>query len=120
MAKPQNIPDEILDELFENKEFPTAITQAASKVAVVMTQGWCPEWVDMASWLKDEYPDAKVFQLVYDKHKRFNEIRQFKENVFKSHAIPYVRYYKDGSLAAESYYVWEDEFQGLLEKGKSE
>ena len=120
MPKPQVIPDDELDELFEKKEFSDRITQAAPKVAVIMTQGCCPEWVDMASWLTDDYPEAKVFQLVYDKHKRFNEIRMFKENVFHSHAIPYVRYYHGGKLVAESFYVWEDEFRGLLETGKSE
>ena len=119
MSQAHSIPDAVLDELFQNHEFPASITTAAPRVAVVLTQGWCPEWVDMASWLKPDYDGAKVFQLIYDKHPRFNEIRAFKEKVFKSHAIPYVRYYHDGKLVAESFYVWEDEFQKLLTMGNA-
>ena len=98
------------------KEFPESVRSASDYVAVVLTQGWCPQWVAMKTWLrgmeKKGAPDLDVvtFELVYDKVAYSTEFQRFKETVLGNSLIPYVRYYYRGSLIHESNYVSGDTF----------
>ncbi|MBN2509022.1 MAG: hypothetical protein JXB03_02055 [Spirochaetales bacterium] len=98
-------------------DFPSEIRASGQKVAVILTQSWCPQWLFMRSWLsritKDTgAPDIHIYEAAYDKLAVFDEFRRFKESVFNNWEVPYVRYYIDGVLSGESNFVSE---QGFLD-----
>lgn len=97
-------------------EFDRSITASARKVAVVMTQDWCPQWHSMKSWLYAiEAPDSvDVYELIYNKADYHREFMRFKESKWNNDQIPYVRYYKDGELVTVSNYVSQAEFKRIL------
>lgn len=101
----------------EHGEFPPEVREAAPNVAVVLTQGWCPQWTSMNVWLgfkeKRRRPkdlDITIFEYIYDKSDFFVEFMRFKEQQFGNDQVPYIRYYKDGSLLGESNYVTSRKF----------
>lgn len=85
-------------------EFGPGVVGAAEAVAVVLTQSWCPQWSWMRSYLKALPPGEgrEIFWVEYDAEAFFEPFMEFKERVFKNDQVPYVRYYRGGSLAAES------------------
>lgn len=94
-----------------------SVRKADKNVAVVFTQGWCPQWVSMNLWLgsmqrKGEPADLDItiFEFIYDRIPFFREFRQFKESTWGNDLIPYIRYYRDGELIAESNYVPSQRF----------
>lgn len=96
----------------QHRELPADVLGSGPNVAVVLTQGWCPQWTAMNGWLGDLERSGKpkdldivVYEFVYDRSPIFDEFREFKESVWGNYQIPYVRYYRDGGLAAESNYV---------------
>ena len=102
-------------------EFGEDIRLAADRVAVVLTQGWCPQWSDLKRTLssleKDPALDGakpQVFELVYNKVAYSAEFMAFKENTFNNYEIPYVRYYKNGELVDESNWVSKKGFLARL------
>jgi hypothetical protein len=96
----------------EHGEFPEHVRAATDSVAVVMTQGWCPQWFSMKVWLANmerkkrpkDY-ELTVFELVYDMTDFFEEFLAHKERYWGNIEIPYIRYYRDGKLVATSNYV---------------
>ena len=113
------LPDEAAKAAMESGEFPPEIISGA-RVAVVMTQSWCPEWLRMRSWLtgferqgKPADREIDVHVLVYDKVDYFQQFRSHKETVFGNDQIPYIRYYERGTLTGESNYVHRG---GFLER----
>ena len=91
-------------------EFGDDIRLASPNVAVVLTQGWCPQWADLNRTLTTLESDGleielSVFELVYDLEPYSAEFMSFKEKVFGNYQIPYVRYYQDGRLTDESNWV---------------
>ena len=96
-------------------EIPEEVRTAAERVAVVLTQSWCPDWLLMQSYLSElDEADLDVFYVEYDKESFFRELMAFKERVFKSAEVPYVRYYRNGSLVAESNLVFRK--KGFLKR----
>ncbi len=93
-------------------EFPPDVTASGPRVAVVLTQGWCPQWTMMSSWLEaaEAEAGARVWFLEYDREPFFEEFMAFKEDVFGNRSVPYVRYYRDGKLAAQGNYLSRDGF----------
>ncbi len=94
-------------EAIQTGDFTTSITGAADSVAVVLTQSWCPQWSWMRSYL-GAMPDlkgAEVFWVEYDLEAFFEPFLEFKESSYGNDQVPYVRYYRDGKLAAESNYI---------------
>jgi len=96
----------------EHGELPDSATRAGARVALVLTQGWCPQWYSMNIWLdameKRGEPaewDIIVYELVYDRVEFFDQFRTFKEHHFRNYQIPYIRYYRDGTLIGDSNYV---------------
>ncbi len=67
----------------------------------------------MRSWLKKliKHPDEseglniRTFETEYDKSPVFSDFREFKEQVWNNWEVPYLRYYINGKLAAESNFV---------------
>jgi len=96
----------------EAGELGEAVRADGDNVAVVLTQGWCPQWVSMNVWLnfliKRGRPkdfDITVYEYIYDRVPFFDEFRRFKENVLGNMEIPFVLYYRKGELIARSNYV---------------
>ncbi len=137
MIELRTLPLEAVDRCIENGEFDEDITGAAKRVAVVMTQGWCPQWTAMKHYLEriareaghnsgqnpirksgdapegdsdDGATPLVVYTLVYDQIAAFHSFRTTKENVFQNDLVPYVRYYKDGALRDTSNFVGREEF----------
>jgi len=88
-------------------EFGTEILGAVRRVAVVLTQGWCPQWVHLRRKLESLSgpDDPAVFWVEYDVEPFFDEFMAWKEEVLGNREVPYVRYYRDGTLVAESNYT---------------
>jgi len=93
-------------------DFGQDVRGAEERVAVVMTQGWCPQWTMMSSWLDAAAHAAKsrVFYVAYDEEAFFEPFMAWKEDVLGNRSVPYVRYYRDGALVAESNYISKDGF----------
>ena len=51
-------------------------------------------------------PGITVYAVVYDRLENFTDVMVFKETVFGNDLIPYVRYYRDGRLVAETNAVY--------------
>jgi len=102
------LPDDAALVAMNEGEFPHTVTGGA-KVAVVMTQSWCPDWLGMRTWLRQleqanepAHSDIDVYVLVYNKVPYFREFMRFKETAFGNSRIPYVRYYSDGQYLGDS------------------
>lgn len=98
-------------------DFTEKIRKASGRVAVILTQSWCPQWIFMRSWLSRmeknaDITELSIFEAEYDRMPAFDDFRQFKESVFNNWEVPYVRYYADGKLVGESNFVSE---QGFLD-----
>ena len=98
-----------------NGEFGEDIIHSAEKVAVILTQSWCPQWYSMQKFVGD-VPDVDVWLLEYDRVDYFDAFREFKETRLGNDQIPYIRYYSGGALVAQSNAVTHELFQLYLEK----
>lgn len=98
-------------------EFDSQVVSSAANVAVVLTQGWCSDWLRMDEWLErlvelgePQAFELDVWELIYDRVGYFREFLAFKETTFGNRQVPYVRYYIGGRLSAESNFVSSIEF----------
>ena len=101
----------------EKKEFGDDIISSAGKVAVIMTQDWCPQWHSMDRYigkLSTENLDVDIYEIVYNKENYYKDFMKFKEIVFKNFSIPYVRYYLNGVFTGESNYMSKNKFLKYL------
>lgn len=102
-------------------EFGSDIVRAAGSVVVVLTQGWCPQWMMMRRWLESASTEVastevastevRVFYIEYDKEEFFEPFMAWKEDYLGNRSVPYLRYYRDGILTGESNYVSKDAFK---------
>jgi hypothetical protein len=108
-------PEECLA-LLRDGEFGEGLRRAATAVAIVLTQSWCPQWGWMRSYLEALPADEgiAVFWVEYDREDFFAPFMKFKESAFGNDQVPYVRYYRDGALAAESNFIDQGGFLRLL------
>lgn len=93
--------------------FGNEIINSSDRVAVILTQSWCPQWHAMKSFVAN-FNGADIWLLEYDLTDYFDSFRRFKEQVLGNDQIPYVRYYADGVLKAESNAVSEQMFRAHL------
>jgi hypothetical protein len=101
----------------QNLEFSSDVTASNNKVALVMTQDWCSEWMGMKRWM-DSMGDIKgldIYELIYNTVDYYNAFLQLKEKSWKNDLIPYIRYYADGVLIHQSNYVNKEDFLKILE-----
>lgn len=119
MLKRAHLSEEQARVAMENGEFGEDVRTADENVAVVLTQGWCPQWASMNVWIgfmkRRGNPrdfDLTVLEFVYDKVDFFAEFMSFKENHWGNYQIPYVRYYRNGELVGESNYTTSKDFFG--------
>ena len=114
----ETLPDDAIHFVLAHGEFPPEITKAAPKVAVILTQDWCPDWHVMEAYLPEFADQVKIFVLQYNLHPEFEAIMGFKENTFQNREIPYLRYYRDGELITASNALPRGTFAALLQKTK--
>ena len=58
----------------EAGDFQPEILTSKAMVAVILTQGWCPEWTGMKRYLEDfDDPDIDVWLFIYDHSPIFEE-----------------------------------------------
>lgn len=117
MIRIHDLPDDAGKYAVDNGDFPSEITNSGERVAVVMTQNWCPDWLMMRSWLRheernasSETPDIDVYLFVYNQVDYFDAFRRHKEQTFGNALIPYVRYYQGGQSIGESNQLSRDAF----------
>lgn len=99
-----------------NGEFESTIVASKSRVIIILTQDWCPQWLDMKGWIYgvqiDE--DIDIYELVYNKVDYFYDFMDFKENQYGNYNVPYLRFYKNGTLKKETNYISEKEFVEII------
>ncbi len=61
----------------EQKEFSDAILNAGENVAVVMSQDWCPQWLQMKRFLNDEAYNQTIEITAFVVEYRVPRITQF-------------------------------------------
>ncbi len=94
-------------------EFDRSITASAPAVAIILTQSWCPQWRFMQGYLRDadkkmnETMGKKVdiYVLEYDKENWYEEFLAFKEDTLGNREVPYIRFYREGTLAGETNFI---------------
>jgi hypothetical protein len=99
----------------ENGEFGDDVLKH-EKVVVIMTQDWCPQWINMNRWIYSLKSDKsiEIFELVYNKTDYYRDFMKFKESTFDNHSVPYLRFYKNGKLVNETNYINMQRFQEIL------
>jgi hypothetical protein len=117
MLRRKTLSDDQAKAWMRDGELDEAVRADGDNVAVVLTQGWCPQWVSMNVWLnfmeKRERPedtDITVYQFLYDKVGFFDDFRRFKEQSLGNAEIPFVLYYQDGELIGTTNYVTSRDF----------
>jgi len=101
----------------QNGEFAPEIISSKERVAVVLTQSWCPQWHVMSLYLKKLTDlDLDIWLFMYDQSSIFTKFMHFKETVLKNDQIPYIRYYRNGVLVNESNLVEQTVFIQNFEK----
>ncbi len=111
--KLKSLTDEQLLQAIRSGEFGSDVTASRRKVAVVMTQDWCSDWIRMEYWLRNTAgceDDLDIYLIVYNKLDCFRDFLRLKEYRWLNDQIPYVRYYENGSLFRVSNAVPRDAF----------
>lgn len=108
----KELTEEQVRETISEGEFAEEVRGVDKRVAVVMTQHWCPQWKAMNEWLGELEGESEltVFTLIYDNRPYGEDFMNFKEKGFKNEFIPYIRYYREKELVAESNYVSKKSF----------
>ncbi len=117
MIHVKNLSDEEAARAIQAGEFPETVIRSSKRVAIVLTQGWCPQWLFMRRWIKDgneANTEVTVYTYTYDESPLFENFLAFKEDVLGNDQIPYLRYYRDGVCVASSNYVTQARFFELL------
>lgn len=98
----------------KNREFSAEIINSSADTAVIMSQDWCPQWLQMERYIgelsSDTDKDIVIYVVLYNKMKCFNEFMSLKEKIWNNSLIPYVRYYHNGEYKGFSNYLWKDAF----------
>jgi hypothetical protein len=103
----QELTQEACERTIRDGEVPESVRSTSERVAVVFTQSWCPQWSFMRRYLETmDEPGLTVYFVEYDRQPFFHEMMAFKETVFGNYEVPYVRYYRDGKLVAQSNLVF--------------
>jgi hypothetical protein len=112
----RTLSDAVIAQTIDEGEFPEEIRNAAEKVVVILTQDWCPDWHAMDAFLPQFADRVALFVLPYNQHRRFQEIMEFKEEVFANREIPYLRYYHQGRFIVATNQLPQGTFASLLLK----
>jgi len=99
-----------------NGEFGNNILFSKSRVVIALTQDWCPQWVNMKSWIYgvETNEDIEIYELEYNKVDYFYDFMNFKENHWRNYNVPYLRFYKDGVMTKETNNISERKFINII------
>ena len=116
MSSKKTLTEEKVRNAIANGEFDTDVISSADTVVVVMTQDWCPQWHDVRSWIygAGTSKPLDIYEIVYNKEPYFEEFMRFKETVWNSFYVPYLRFYKKGKLVKETNHISRAEFDGIV------
>lgn len=104
--------------IIQNREIPEEIINSAGRVAVVLTQDWCPQWMQMKGWLEDMKEEGiNVFHISYNRKPYFREFMMVKESQFGNGLVPYVRYYINGQFLSDSNFISRELFLSRFKGG---
>lgn len=104
--------------LIQSREIPEEIISSGNRVAVILTQDWCPQWAFMEKWLNKMDKDGiKVYYLSYNRKPYFHDFMGVKESEFRNDLVPYVRYYVNGNFIKDSNYVSKELFLANFRNG---
>ena len=123
MIEVHDLEDHQAKEAIRNGEFGNDVLGSSTNVAVVLSQDWCHQWLDMDRWLGElkgdrvEGLDITVFTLLYIRKDYFRTFLDYKENRLKNRLVPYVRYYVDGQLISQTNYVSKERFLEIFRNG---
>jgi hypothetical protein len=106
--------DEDLQTAIGEGDFSPEIRSSHERVAVVLTQSWCPQWLMMRLWLKGMDEDLHIYWAEYEKMESYHSFMHFKETVFGNPLVPYIRFYNGGELVGESNYCNRERFLDLI------
>jgi hypothetical protein len=117
MIRRKQLSDEHAKAWMETGEPPEEVRNDGENVAIVLTQGWCPQWVSMNVWLnflekrgRPQDVDITVYEYIYDRAPIFDEFRQFKETSLGNAEIPFVVYFRKGERIGASNYTTSRSF----------
>lgn len=111
MADLKQISNSQARDCIKNGEFAKEIIASKPKVAVVLTQSWCPQWAALKQWIGEiRDPSMAIWLFIYDTSGIFEEFLAFKEQTFGNREIPYIRYYQAGKFVTATNYVDKDRF----------
>ena len=123
MLQRKQLTDDQAKTWMRGDELDPAVRNDGENVVVVLTQGWCPQWVSMNVWLnfmekrgRPKKLDITLYEYIYDRVSFFDEFRRFKETSLGNAEVPYLLYYRNGSLFSTSNYVTSRDFVGRFEK----
>lgn len=104
--------------LIRTREIPDELIGSGNRVAIILTQDWCPQWQFMKNWLmKMNAEGIRVYHLSYNRKPYFHEFMEVKETEFKNDLVPYVRYYVNGKFIKDSNYVSRELFLSNFRNG---
>ena len=71
MVDLNKVNDEQIYDVIKNGEFSGDIISSNEKIAIIMTQDWCPQWKRMKEWVSDLPDDVniKFYEIIYNKEK---------------------------------------------------
>ncbi|ACL77727.1 hypothetical protein [Ruminiclostridium cellulolyticum] len=101
----------------KNGEFDKSVIASKEIVLIVLTQDWCPQWQAMKTWLYDSADvdvDIDIYELEYNTTDYFEEFKTFKEEQFGNPNVPYLRFYKNGTLIEQTNYISKDRFIEII------
>ncbi len=102
---------EHIEYTIDQGDFPPEVLESKTRVAVVMTQDWCPQWGYMKDYLPGiEDADLDIYVTLYNTEAYGDAFMEFKEDVFENALIPYVRYYVNGQFKKASNFVSREHF----------
>ncbi len=116
MANLRQISDSQALDCLKKGEFAKEIIAIKPKVAVVLTQSWCPSWVALTQWIGEiKITDIAIWSFIYDASEIFKEFLKFKEERLGNREIPYIRYYQGGKFITATNYVDKETFLKIFQ-----
>ncbi len=111
MADMKHISNLQARDCMKNGEFGKEIIASKPKVAIILTQSWCPQWAALQQWIGElNDQDLAIWSFIYDASDIFDEFLEFKEKVLGNDVIPYLRYYRAGKYLTSTNYVNKESF----------
>ncbi len=117
MAEMKLLEDKEALRVLEKGDFSPEFLGEGSRILIVLTQSWCPDWFMQRQFLLEmaERPQLKIYFLEYDKVNYSKEFRKFKEDHFKNNFVPYLRFYKDGQFDWDTNFASSEEILAWAE-----